>query len=95
VGSGSGVGSSCATLLSCTCHLLTNLCFTRLSTDEVLDLFRSYRIILGENETQGEMILKSLQNSSRDIFVNSVSQMIEKTIENSFDLITVYPSQDE
>jgi hypothetical protein len=28
-------------------------------------------------------------------FTNSVSQIIEKTIENSFNLITVYPSQDE
>jgi hypothetical protein len=92
VGSSSGAGSSRTNSLSGTYPLLTNFPFTRLSTEEVLELFRSYRIILGENETQRDMILKSLQNSSRDTFLNSVSQMIEKTIENSFDLITMYPS---
>jgi hypothetical protein len=67
-GSDSGAGSNHETLLSGTCPLLTKFSFTRLSPNKVLDLFRSYRIILGENEAQRDIILKSLQNGSREIF---------------------------
>jgi hypothetical protein len=69
--------------------LLTHFPFTKLSSDEILDLFRSYCIILGETEENRTLILKSLQTSSRESFINSLNQMIEKSIENSYDTVTV------
>jgi hypothetical protein len=73
------------------CPLLDNFPYSRLTVDEVSELFRSYRIFFGDNDTHRDLILTTIQSSSRQCFENTIRQVIEKSKDNSYEFIIVYP----
>jgi hypothetical protein len=77
------------------CPLLDSFSFHRLSIDEISELFRSYHVILGDNDTHRKLIVDHLKNLPRDSYDSIVSQMLHKCKENSYELITIYPVTEE
>jgi hypothetical protein len=73
------------------CPLLDSFPYSRLTVDEVSELFRSYRIILGDNATHRDLILMAIQSSSRQCFENTIRQVIDKRKRNSYEFVIVYP----
>jgi hypothetical protein len=88
---GSGIDKSRLSFNTDTCPLFKFFSFTRLTVDEIADLFRSYPIILGDNEQHKDLILTAIQSSSRKTFENTINQVLSKYKENYYDMVTVYP----
>jgi hypothetical protein len=78
-------------LNSGSCSLFDNFLFTRLTVEEIAELFSSYRIKLGDNAQHREHIILAIQASSRNSFENTIKQVIDKNKTNSYEMVTVYP----
>jgi hypothetical protein len=61
-----------ATLHSGSFPLFNNFPFTKLTVEEISDLFRSYRIKLGDNIQHREHIIHAIQTNSRTSFKNTI-----------------------
>jgi hypothetical protein len=77
------------------CPLLDSFLFPRLSSDEISDLFRSYRVILGDNDTHRNLIVEHVKHLPRDFYDSTISQMLHKCKKNSYELVTLYPTVTE
>jgi hypothetical protein len=66
--------------------------FTRLTVAEITKLFRSYRIMLGENDTHRDLIINSIQTCSRTALENIIRHVLDKSKINSYEMVTVYSS---
>jgi hypothetical protein len=69
--------------------LFDNFPFTRLTVEEIAELFSSYRIKLGDNTQHREHIILAIQASSRNSFENTIKQVIDKSKTNSYEMVTV------
>jgi hypothetical protein len=78
-------------LTSGSCPLFDNFSFTRLTVEEIAELFSSYRIKLGDNAQHREQIILAIQACSRNSFENTIKQVIDKNKTNSYEMVTVYP----
>jgi hypothetical protein len=78
-------------LNSSSCPLFDNFPFTRLTVEEIVELFSSYRIKLGDNAQHREQIILVIQTSSRISFENTIKQVIDKSKTNLYEMVIVYP----
>lgn len=74
--------------------LVLNFPYTRLTTSEVVALFRAYNIRLGISNLQDEDIVRGIQNLDRVKFESLINQAFDKLKSFSFDYFLIL-DQDE
>jgi hypothetical protein len=62
---------------------------------EIVELFRTYRINLGQNDTQRDKIISHFQNINRSQFELAVKQVLDQTKVDLFEKVTVTPDTNE
>jgi hypothetical protein len=69
--------------------LLAQFPFTRLIDAEITGLFRTYRVQLGSDPVQRDIIISSIRGMQRDNFGSVMEQLIARSKTNTFEMVTV------
>lgn len=66
---------------------MDNFPFLRLTEQEIYDLFRVYRIVLGQTIEQRDQIIKHLSKLDRVTFEEFLNGIVNKSKQNSYELV--------
>jgi hypothetical protein len=83
------VGFSKVTRLNTGNTLVTQFPFSGLTKSKIADLFRSYRVSLGSNDSQRFKIIRQFRSIQRDNFSKIIDQILMKTKEDTFGMTTI------
>jgi hypothetical protein len=75
--------------------ILAQFPFSRFTHDEIIELLCSFRIQLGKDEAQRDIIINRFQNMQRDSFNSLVNQLIDHSYSDSFETITLSPLESD
>jgi hypothetical protein len=69
--------------------------FARFTHDGIVALFRSFRIQLGKDDSQRDTIINRFQKMQQDSFQSLVNQIIDQSHFDTFDTVTVTPTESD
>jgi hypothetical protein len=69
--------------------ILNQFPFSRFTHEEIIALFRSFRVHLGKDYSQRDILIRRFQQMQRNSFGTLVNQLIDHSRANTFEMVTV------